>query len=298
MVTDIADGLLGRGAARCNAEQGVDAVVSASLKAAITALDDAQVSRAQSRHLGVGHSGDLIPETASASPGPARLPGSLFRFGQCFKKPSRVRAPWPWPKDGRPRRIGITPPPSTLSAHPASEWAFFWTGVFTGGPAMEAARSATRPSTPTARCAAAATEAAWRLSPERPQFWKFVREASACGDGLNLRAVVAAAREGDAVGSAALQRAAGALGTAVANTVQMLNPSLVVLCGELALAAGPEILQAVSGAVRAQCVATAAGRVGIRLARPKKDISAVGCALLAAEAEAERALSATFSSDE
>jgi predicted NBD/HSP70 family sugar kinase len=135
---------------------------------------------------------------------------------------------------------------------------------------------------------------------------KFVRDAVAggasssldAGRDLNLRAVVAAARTGDAIGRAALQRAAGALGTAVANTVQVLNPSLVVLCGELALAAAPEILQAVSRAVREQCVKTAADRVEIRLARPKKDISAIGCALLAAEAEAERALSATFIADE
>jgi predicted NBD/HSP70 family sugar kinase len=77
--------------------------------------------------------------------------------------------------------------------------------------------------------------------------------------------------------------------------VQVLNPSLVVLCGQLALAAGPELLDAVSRAVRAQCVETAADRVQIRLARPKKDISAIGCALLAAEAEAERVLSARFS---
>ena len=137
---------------------------------------------------------------------------------------------------------------------------------------------------------------------------KFVRDALAAGASsslrapagtvLTLRTVVAAAREGDAVALGALQRAAGALGTAVANTVQVLNPSLVVLCGELALAAGPEILEAVSGAVRAQCVETAADRVEIRLARPKKDISATGCALLAAEAEAERALGATFLRDE
>jgi hypothetical protein len=45
-------------------------------------------------------------------------------------------------------------------------------------------------------------------------------------------------------------------------------------------------------------VATAAHRVQIRLARPKKDISAIGCALLAAEAEVERVLSTRFSDQE
>ena len=78
----------------------------------------------------------------------------------------------------------------------------------------------------------------------------------------------------------------------------MLNPSLVVLCGQLARVAGAEILEAVTRAVQAQCVETAAHRVEVRLARPKKDISAIGCALLAAEAEAERVLSTKFSDPE
>ena len=97
--------------------------------------------------------------------------------------------------------------------------------------------------------------------------------------------------------SAALARAARALGIAVANTVQLLNPSLDVLCGQLALLAGPEILEPVRLAVRSHCVETAARRVEIRLARPKKDVSAIGCALLAAEAEAERILRAKFTED-
>jgi hypothetical protein len=75
----------------------------------------------------------------------------------------------------------------------------------------------------------------------------------------------------------------------------VLNPSLVVLCGELARCAGAEILDAVKCAVQSQCVETAARRVEIRLARPKKDVSAIGCALLAAEAEADRVLHAKLS---
>ena len=115
---------------------------------------------------------------------------------------------------------------------------------------------------------------------------------------LTLRAVANAAHEGDRVASMALERAASALGVAVANVVQVLNPSLVVLGGQLALVAGPELLEAVTRAIRTQCVATAAGRVQIRVVRPKKDVSAIGCALLAAEAEAERVLQTRFSDEE
>jgi len=112
-----------------------------------------------------------------------------------------------------------------------------------------------------------------------------------------LRAVAAAARQGDAVAPAALDRAA-ALGTATANIVQVLNPSLVVLYGQLARAAGPELLDAVRRGVRSQCVETAARSVEIRLARPKKDAGAIGCALLAAEAEAEHVPRARFSGED
>jgi len=96
-----------------------------------------------------------------------------------------------------------------------------------------------------------------------------------------IESVAAAARRGAPI-------AATAIGLGVANAVQILNPSLVVLCGRLASAAGESLVKAVDTIVRQRCVATATRRLEVRVSPPKKDISAVGCALLAAEAEAER----------
>jgi predicted NBD/HSP70 family sugar kinase len=59
VVTDLAGTLLGRGTVRCDAERGVDAMVSASLKAADAALEDAEIPRSEIRRLGVSHCGDL-----------------------------------------------------------------------------------------------------------------------------------------------------------------------------------------------------------------------------------------------
>jgi len=105
---------------------------------------------------------------------------------------------------------------------------------------------------------------------------------------ITIEIVGAAAREGDRIALVALERAATALGLGVANTAQVLNPSLVVVCGRLARLAGEHLVRTVAKVVRQHCVETTARRLEIRLSPPKKDISAVGCALLAAEAEAQR----------
>jgi hypothetical protein len=52
--------------------------------------------------------------------------------------------------------------------------------------------------------------------------------------------------------------------------------------------AGEYLIQAVRRTVEQRCVEMAKRGLEIRLSPPKKDISAVGCALLAAEAEAQR----------
>jgi predicted NBD/HSP70 family sugar kinase len=70
----------------------------------------------------------------------------------------------------------------------------------------------------------------------------------------------------------------------------VLNPSLVVLCGRLVRLSGPNMLEAVRAAVQKNCLELIARAVEVRAAKPKKDICAVGCALLAAEAAAVRVL--------
>ncbi len=98
---------------------------------------------------------------------------------------------------------------------------------------------------------------------------------------LTLELIVSAARNGDPLARTALTEAGDALGIGIANAVQLLNPSLVVLAGKFAGAASDFFLEAVTSAVRDQCFETIARGLEIRVAQFRKDIAPVGCALLA-----------------
>ncbi len=315
VVTDMAGTLLGRGSVHCNAEQGVDVVIRACLKAAEAALDDAEIPRANIQHLGVGHSGDLdissgVCVSWANAPTWKSIPirdllQKAFGLGVTIDDRSRALAlaerrtsPEDW---GHPNAIYIV-------CASGVGMGFFVEGRLYRGASQgggEIGHTVIDSSGPPCRCGNRGCVEAFAGT---ASILRYVRDSLALGAAsslrstpdadLSLRVVAAAARKGDALAAASIQRAARALGTAVANGVQVLNPSLVVLCGQLARAMGPEILESVQRAVGSQCVATAAHRVEVRLARPKKDVSAIGCALLAAEAEAERALSAGFTEEE
>jgi predicted NBD/HSP70 family sugar kinase len=98
---------------------------------------------------------------------------------------------------------------------------------------------------------------------------------------LTLELIVSAARRGDPLARTALTEAGEALGIGVANAVQLLNPSLVVLAGKFANAASDFFLDAVTRAVRNQCFETIARGLEIRAAPFRKDAGPVGCALMA-----------------
>ena len=312
VVTDMAGTLLGRGSVRCNAEQGVDAVLKASLIAGEAALEDAEVPRERIQHLGVGHSGDLdIKSGVCMSWANAASWKSIpirDRLASTFGMSVTI--------DDRSRALALAERRTSPMDWEHSEaiyllcafgvgMGFFvdgrlYRGASSGG--GEIGHTVIDSNGPLCRCGNRGCLEAYA---GMVAILQYVRDALAAGTNstlrwvqpadINMRVVAAAAHKGDEVALAALDRAGKALGTAVANAVQLLNPSLVVLCGELARTAGPEILQAVQRAVTAQCVETAARRVEIRLSRPKKDVSAIGCALLAAEAEAERVLRTRFS---
>jgi len=315
VVTDIAGTLLGRGAVRANAELGVETVLRASVKAAADAMEDAEVPREQIRHLGVGHSGDLDNSTGvcvswANAPAWKSVPvramlEEAFGLGVTIDDRSRALAlaerrttPEDW---DYPEAIYI------VCASGVGMGVFLdgrlYRGASHGG--GEIGHTVIDVNGPLCRCGNRGCVEAFAGS---VNILRYVRETVAGGapstlrglsdSALTLRAVAEAAHQGDHVASIALHRAANAIGVAAANVVQVLNPSLVVLCGQLSLVAGPELLDAVTRAIRAQCVATAAGRVHIRVTRPKKDVSAIGCALLAAEAEAERVLRTRFADED
>jgi len=311
VVTDIAGTLLGRGAVPCHADDGVDVVVRASLTAAERALGDAEIPRAKIHRLGVGHSGDLDIQNGvcvfwANAPNWRSVP-IRAKLQEAFGLEVTV--------DDRSRALALAERHTSPSDWEHPEAAYFHCGPgigigffhegrlyrgasFGGG---EIGHTVIDINGPQCRCGSRGCVESLAGS---VTIMQSVREAlgagaasslqSLSGADLTLRAVVSAARRGDALASAIVDRAANALGTAVANFVQLMNPSLVVLCGQTALIADVELLEAVNRAVRMHCVATSAQRVEIRLTRPKKDISAIGCALLAAEAEAQSALSSFF----
>jgi predicted NBD/HSP70 family sugar kinase len=315
VVTDIAGTLLGRGAVRCNAEAGAEVVVRASLKAAAEALDDAEIPREQIRHLGVGHSGDLdigngVCVSWANAPTWKSVPIRAMlekAFGLAVTIDDRSRALALAERRTSPEDWDYPEAIYVVCASGVGMGVFLdgrlYRGASQGG--GEIGHTVIDVNGPQCRCGSRGCVEAFAGS---VSILRYVRDAIAGGAAsslrgpseadLTLRAVANAAHEGDRVAATALERAASALGVAVANVVQVLNPSLVVLGGQLALVAGPELLEAVTRAIRAQCVATAAGRVQIRVVRPKKDVSAIGCALLAAEAEAERVLQTRFSDEE
>jgi len=98
---------------------------------------------------------------------------------------------------------------------------------------------------------------------------------------LTIEMIVSAARQGDSLSNTALFEAGEALGFGVANAVQLLNPSLVVLAGKFANAASDFLLDAVSRAIQAQCFETMSRGLEVRVAPFRKDAGPVGCALLA-----------------
>ncbi len=98
---------------------------------------------------------------------------------------------------------------------------------------------------------------------------------------LTVEIIVSAARQGDTLARTALTEAGDALGIGIANAVQLLNPSLVVLAGKFANAASDFFLDAVTRAIRAQCFETISRGLEIRVAPFRKDAGPVGCALLA-----------------
>jgi predicted NBD/HSP70 family sugar kinase len=98
---------------------------------------------------------------------------------------------------------------------------------------------------------------------------------------LTPELIVSAARQGDTLARTALTEAGEALGIGIANAVQLLNPSLVVLAGKFANAASDFFLEAVTKAVHEQCFETVTRNLEIRVAPFRKDAAPVGCALLA-----------------
>jgi glucokinase len=111
---------------------------------------------------------------------------------------------------------------------------------------------------------------------------------------LTPHMLVLAAREGDPLARAVLMETGEALGVGIANTVQILNPSLVVLAGRFANLARDFLLEAVTRVIRDQCFEAISRGLEVRVAPFRKDVGPVGCALLASVDVAAEVIQHTF----
>ncbi len=290
VVVDAAGNLLGRGARSCEAKEGIDAVLGPCDEAIEEALRDAGINARAVRYLGIGHPGAFDAEGEACllwagAPAWTGVPvRSVFerRYARKVALVDRSRAyalaeRRASPPDGR---------------HPYALYVIAGTGVGCGifidgrlyrgasGSGSEIGHIVVDPSGPRCECGRNGCVQAYAGSPA------ILRAASPGGESEAERTVddvAQAARLGDPLAAAAMGRAAWALGAGIANAVQLLNPSLVVLAGRVARGGGRPMLERVEAIVRQECVPTLVERLAFRLAPARKDIAAVGAALLAAE---------------
>ncbi|MEK7405254.1 MAG: ROK family protein [Acidobacteriota bacterium] len=305
VVTDMAGTLLGRGAVRCDAHQGLEKVLEASQEAVRQALADAGVPLGEVRHLGAGHPGNLDLEHGLC----LFWPNVAGWRSVPLRDKLRERFGMEVTLDDRSRAVALAERRASgeNGRHPNAIYVQVGTGigmgVFVDGRLFRGATQAggeignvvIDTDGPLCNCGNRGCVEAFATI---GAVLRYVRDSLAAGassqmpstasNELTIESVAAAASRGDPLALSAFERAGTALGLGVSNVVQILNPSLVVLCGRLARIAGDHLVRGVSKAVRERCVEMASRRVDIRVAPPRKDISAVGCALLAAEAEAQR----------
>jgi predicted NBD/HSP70 family sugar kinase len=295
VVTDMAGTLLGRGSLPYDVNAGLNPMLAAAKKAAVVALEDAGRPRAEIRHLGVGHPGmmdsDGVCMSWANAPGWRHVPvrkslEDAFAMEVTLDDRSRAYALGERrasPDDARHPNALYIPVGSGIGM------AIFLDGRLFRGVAHgsgEFGHTVIDPAGPVCGCG---NRGCVESLASTGAIVEFVRAAKG-PESPTIEAIGAAAMEGDPPAVAALERAGNALGLGIANMVQVLNPSLVVLCGRLVRLAGGSMLEAVRAAVQKNCLELISRSVEVRAAKPKKDICAVGCALLASEAAAARVL--------
>jgi len=307
VVTDMVGTLLGRGAVKFDPGKGVKDVLAASTKASGKALADAGISATQVRRLGAGFSGTHgVGDDVSIywSLGVQKWEQLPLRqlledaFGVKVTIDDRTRAlalgvrrssPEDWK---HPNAIYVNIGTGVGAAVFIEGWLFRGSSLAAG----EFGHIVVDPNGPVCVCgkkgcveAFAGTEAVLRnvreaLTKGKPAGSMRLRQRDIST--VSIQTVVSAAREGDPIAKAALNRAADAVALAISSSAQLLNPSLIVLCGRLARLARDLLLPRVSQTVQDQCLGVISRRLEIRIAPPRKDVAGVGAALLAAEAEA------------
>jgi predicted NBD/HSP70 family sugar kinase len=97
---------------------------------------------------------------------------------------------------------------------------------------------------------------------------------------LTVGDIAAAARAGDPICVQVVERTGAYLGTALANLINLLNPELIILGGDL-VAAGPHLLDAVCASVGQHAMPKAAAESQVVISQLDRDAVAVGAATIA-----------------
>lgn len=319
-VTDFTGAALGFSSAVCQARGSVQSAILACRQTATRALELAGLTLERIARIGVGHTGTLdlgagVCVAWDGSPQWRHVPlRDLIREAFGGKEVTL---------DDRARALALAQHlsiptssrrPSTLYVHTGSGIgaAIFIDGTLLRGAtqgAGEIGHLVIDPNGPRCRCgnqgcveAFASTEAVLERVRQRTAAGASPLLSRLCGgrlETMTLPMVLAAAKQQDPVALEALQEAATALGIGIANAVQILNPSRVVLCGRFAYLAREYLFEPVCQQIRRLCLQTVSKELEIRLGHYRPDMGPAGCALLAAEHEASlrlrRYLGATFS---
>jgi len=308
VVTNLTGNLLGRGSLACDAAKGVDAVLKASRKAIGDALRDAGLSKSEVSRLGVGHPGVLDVENGRCLFWPNVSGWINVPLRQMVEASIGVHVTL----DDRSRALALAERRArpTDGLHRNAIYVNVGTGIGTGifvegelfrgstKTAGEIGHLSIDKNGPFCSCGKRGCVEAYagisavmrdiRAALTAGAFSSLRKTCNENWDELSIEMVASAAAKGDRVALTTLHNAASALGMGLADAIQILNPSLIVLCGKLVRLVGSFILPVVKDAVVQQCFAGQPGQLEIRLTSPKKDISAVGCALLGADVEARR----------
>ncbi len=153
-----------------------------------------------------------------------------------------------------------------------------------GGTAGEIGHTTIDPTGPTCRCGNQGCMESFVGSPaiinEVRQRFQQSRSGWASSQTLTLDAIIEAALSGDPTARSVVDTAGSFLGIGIANLVNLFNPGLIVLGGELA-AAGDLLLNPVRAVVNRRAMPKAAREVTITTSSLGDDAIAVGAATLA-----------------
>lgn len=298
VVADMAGTLLGRGAIPIGPENSIACVLTACQRALAVALVDAGLAASELARIGVGHTGTLDVEKGICLEwqGVPHWCNVSLRdeLQQIFQIPVTL--------DDRARAVGLAL--HLLDAenrcHRSAIYVQIGTGIggciFVDGRMLrgstlsggEIGHMVIDRDGPLCSCGSYGCVEAYASLPAtlRRVTRALAEGAKSClrdlpASEIDAQALTSAAIYGDELARACLSETAQALGIGIANAVQLLNPSLVVLAGKFAHISRDFLLSEIQERVLKQCFETVSRSLAVRVAPIRKDLAALGCALLA-----------------